>query len=119
MRSLSSIASVLICQNTSKSDIQGNKRAPVLINEGCVAGCRQKAGIVVSSYFWEHTNDEIERTMRINSEAVMYICRAFLPGMMEKGEGRIVNMSSSAGNRILRRLRENPAQRRVDGRRRG
>ncbi len=55
------------------------------------------AGVVVSAYFWEHTNDQIEKTMRINSEALMYICRAFLPGMMEKGAGRIVNMASAAG----------------------
>ena len=55
------------------------------------------AGIVVGSYFWEHTNDQIEKTMRINSEALMYICRACLPGMMEKREGRIVNMASAAG----------------------
>ena len=55
------------------------------------------AGIVVGSYFWEHTNDQIEKTMCINSEAMMYICRAFLPGMLEKREGRIVNMASAAG----------------------
>ncbi len=35
--------------------------------------------------------------MCVNSEAMMYICREFLPGMMEKREGRIVNMASAAG----------------------
>lgn len=55
------------------------------------------AGVVVGNYFWEHTNDQIEKTMCINSEAMMYICRAFLPGMMEKRAGRIVNMASAAG----------------------
>ena len=35
--------------------------------------------------------------MRINAEAPMYVCRAFLPGMMKKREGRIVNMASAAG----------------------
>ncbi|MEE8263821.1 MAG: SDR family oxidoreductase [Gammaproteobacteria bacterium] len=69
----------------------------VLKEHGTVDILFNNAGIVVSSYFWEHTNDEIERTMRINSEAMMYICRAFLPGMMEKGAGRIVNMASAAG----------------------
>ncbi len=71
--------------------------ANVLKEHGTVDILFNNAGIVVSSYFWEHTNDEIERTMRINSEAMMYICRAFLPGMMEKGAGRIVNMASAAG----------------------
>lgn len=69
----------------------------VLKEHGTVDILINNAGIVVSSYFWEHTNDQIEKTMRINSEAMMYICRAFLPGMMEKREGRIVNMASSAG----------------------
>jgi short-subunit dehydrogenase len=69
----------------------------VLKEHGTVDILFNNAGIVVGSYFWEHTNDEIEKTMRINSEAMMYICRAFLPGMMEKGAGRIVNMASAAG----------------------
>ena len=69
----------------------------VLEKHGTVDILINNAGIVVGSYFWEHTNDQIEKTMRINSEAMMYICRAFLPGMMEKREGRIVNMASAAG----------------------
>jgi short-subunit dehydrogenase len=69
----------------------------VLEEHGTVDILINNAGIVVASYFWEHTNDQIEKTMRINSEALMYICRAFLPGMMEKREGRIVNMASAAG----------------------
>jgi len=69
----------------------------VLKEHGTVDILINNSGIVVSAFFWEHTNDQIEKTMRINSEAMMYICRAFLPGMMEKREGRIVNMASAAG----------------------
>jgi all-trans-retinol dehydrogenase (NAD+) len=69
----------------------------VLKEHGTVDILINNAGVVFSSYFWEHTNDQIEKTMRINSEAMMYICRAFLPGMMVKREGRIVNMASAAG----------------------
>ncbi|HLF30952.1 MAG TPA: SDR family NAD(P)-dependent oxidoreductase, partial [Xanthomonadales bacterium] len=69
----------------------------VLKEHGTVDILINNAGIVVSGYFWEHTNDQIEKTMHINSEALMYICRAFLPGMLEKREGRIVNMASAAG----------------------
>lgn len=69
----------------------------VLKEHGTVDILINNAGIVVSAYFWEHTNDQIEKTMRINSEALMYICRAFLPGMIEKREGRIVNLASAAG----------------------
>lgn len=69
----------------------------VLKKHGPVDILINNAGIVVGGYFWEHDNDQIEKTMRINSEAMMYICRAFLPGMLEKREGRIVNMASAAG----------------------
>lgn len=69
----------------------------VLKEHGTVDILVNNAGIVASAYFWEHTNDQIEKTMHINSGAQMYICRAFLPGMMEKREGRIVNMASAAG----------------------
>ena len=69
----------------------------VLEEHGTVDILINNAGVVVGSYFWEHTNDQIEKIMRINCEALMYICRAFLPGMMEKREGRIVNMASAAG----------------------
>ena len=74
-----------------------NAAENVLKEHGTVDILINNAGVVVSAYFWEHTNDQIEKTMRINSEALMYICRAFLPGMMEKGAGRIVNMASAAG----------------------
>ena len=69
----------------------------VLEKHGMIDILINNAGIVVGSYFWEHTNDQIEKTMRVNSEAPMYICRAFLPDMMKKREGRIVNMASAAG----------------------
>ena len=69
----------------------------VLKEHGTVDNLINNAGIVASAYFWEHTNEQIEKTMRINTEAMMYICRAFLPGMMDKREGRIVNMASAAG----------------------
>ncbi len=74
-----------------------NAAENVLKEHGTVDILINNAGVVVSAYFCEHTNDQIEKTMRINSEALMYICRAFLPGMMEKGAGRIVNMASAAG----------------------
>jgi len=88
--------------STYKVDVSDRKNIEqaaehVLKDHGTVDILINNAGIVVGSYFWEHTNDQIEKTMRINSEAMMYICRAFLPGMMEKREGRIVNMASAAG----------------------
>jgi all-trans-retinol dehydrogenase (NAD+) len=55
------------------------------------------AGIVVGKYFHEHTHAEIERTMAINSNAVMHTTLEFLPAMIEQKSGHIVTISSAAG----------------------
>ncbi len=55
------------------------------------------AGIVVGKYFHEHTHHDIDRTMSINADALMHIALEFLPGMIERNHGHIVNISSAAG----------------------
>jgi short-subunit dehydrogenase len=55
------------------------------------------AGIVVGKKFAEHSYEEIENTMAVNSLGLMYVARAFLPKMIEKGFGRIINIASAAG----------------------
>lgn len=55
------------------------------------------AGIVVGKYFQEHTQADIDRTMGINTLALMYITREFLPDMLAQNAGSICNIASSAG----------------------
>lgn len=55
------------------------------------------AGIIVGKYFHQHTHTEIERTMSINADALMHVALEFLPGMLERNRGHIVNISSAAG----------------------
>ncbi len=55
------------------------------------------AGIVAGKYFHEHTEQDILRTMDINTIAPMMITRQFLPGMMRQKSGHICNIASSAG----------------------
>lgn len=55
------------------------------------------AGIVVGKYFHEHTHTDIERTMAINSNALMHIALEFLLEMINRNSGHIVNISSAAG----------------------
>ncbi len=44
------------------------------------------------------TDDELwDRTMEINATAPFRLCRALVPGMMERGWGRVVNIASNAG----------------------
>lgn len=45
----------------------------------------------------EVTDDELERLVSLNLLTPITMCRAFVPGMVERGWGRIINMSSLFG----------------------
>ncbi len=55
------------------------------------------AGIIVGKFFSDHSHAEIDRTMFINSNALMHIAKEFLPDMIALNEGHIVNIASAAG----------------------
>lgn len=55
------------------------------------------AGIVVGKPFVAHSDADIERTMAVNVTGVMRTARAFLPAMLARGKGHIVNIASAAG----------------------
>lgn len=55
------------------------------------------AGIVIGKYFSDHSHDEIDRTISINTAALMHLSRIFLPEMILAGNGNIVNIASAAG----------------------
>ncbi len=78
------------------NSIETNARR-VLKEVGTVDILFNNAGIVVGSEFVKHTAEQIEKTIRINTLGVMHVARLFLPGMLAKGEGRLVNIASAAG----------------------
>lgn len=56
------------------------------------------AGIVgPNKPLWEATDAEFQKTFDVNVNGLFYFCRAVIPGMIDKGWGRIVNMASMAG----------------------
>jgi 3-oxoacyl-[acyl-carrier protein] reductase len=56
------------------------------------------AGIVgPNAPLWEIPLDGWERTFAVNVRGTFNTCRAFVPGMRERGWGRIVNIASMAG----------------------
>jgi all-trans-retinol dehydrogenase (NAD+) len=55
------------------------------------------AGIVVGKLFHEHSHDEIDKSMAINAGAGMHVTREFLPAMIKRNSGHIVNIASAAG----------------------
>lgn len=55
------------------------------------------AGILIPHKCHECTLEEWEKTMDINVKGVFFCAKYFLPQMMEKGKGSIVNTSSMSG----------------------
>lgn len=55
------------------------------------------AGIVTGKPFIDHSNDDIENTIKVNLVACMLLTRGLLTGMRLKGSGHVVNIASSAG----------------------
>lgn len=55
------------------------------------------AGIVVGKMFHQHSMDEIQSTIAINTTGSMWVVRAFLEQMMERGSGHVVNLASASG----------------------
>jgi all-trans-retinol dehydrogenase (NAD+) len=55
------------------------------------------AGIVTGKSFVDLTLDEMHRSMDVNFWGHVYFTRQFLPGMIARGQGNIVNLASSSG----------------------
>ena len=55
------------------------------------------AGVVSGKRLLELSDEEVERTLRVNTAALFWTSRSFLPAMVAAGEGHIVTMASAAG----------------------
>ncbi len=72
---------------------------PAVVNEafGPCDILVNNAGIPGGGMFVDLTYEQIERVVNVNILGVMYGTRAFLPGMVKRGRGHIVNVASLAG----------------------
>ena len=68
-------------------------RVDVLVNNSGVGG--------PSAPLWEIDPDEWEETFRVNVTGTFLVCRAFLPGMIERRSGSVVVIGSMTGKRPL------------------
>ena len=55
------------------------------------------AGIIVGGPFVQNSHENIRATLDVNVAALMHIALEFLPGMIERKKGHIVNIASAAG----------------------
>ena len=54
------------------------------------------AGVAESHKFIGHPDDIWQRALNVNLTGTYSMCKAFVPGMVERGFGRIINMASTA-----------------------
>lgn len=54
------------------------------------------AGVAESHKFIGHPDDLWQRALDVNLTGTYSMCKAFVPGMVERGSGRIINMASTA-----------------------
>ena len=55
------------------------------------------AGVSGVGWFVDRTMEEIDQVLTVNLLAPVHLCRLVLPGMLERGRGQVVNLSSMAG----------------------
>jgi all-trans-retinol dehydrogenase (NAD+) len=55
------------------------------------------AGVVTGRTLLDAPEEQIERTFGVNTLALYWVTKAFLPGMVERGRGHVVTVASAAG----------------------
>lgn len=81
-----------------KLDVTDKSAITALIDEiGTVDVLFNCAGIVHNGTILEATEEEWDFAFELNAKSQFRMIRAVLPGMLEKGHGSIINMSSVAG----------------------
>jgi short-subunit dehydrogenase len=82
------------------TDIPAVEKLPGLVKELTgrpVDVLVNNAGIAGGGSFLELTHERIDDVVRVNLLAVMHVTRVFLPGMLERGQGHVINVASLAG----------------------
>jgi all-trans-retinol dehydrogenase (NAD+) len=85
-----------ICDVGDFSEVEKIKNQ-IASEHGFVEIVINNAGIITGKSFIDTSPEEIERTMRVNALAGMWTTKVFLPEMIEKNSGHLVNIASAAG----------------------
>ncbi len=89
-------ADIYVCDLTRREDIEA-VAAQTLARSGPVDILVNNAGIVSGKSLLDISPDEIERTFQVNTLALFWTAKAFLPGMLERDRGHLVTIASAAG----------------------
>lgn len=85
-----------VCDLTRRDDIAA-AASKTLAGVGPVDILVNNAGIVSGKSLLELADEEIERTFQVNTLALFWTVRAFLPQMLERNSGHVVTIASAAG----------------------
>jgi all-trans-retinol dehydrogenase (NAD+) len=89
-------ADIYACDLTRREDIEA-VAAETLARSGPVDILVNNAGVVSGKHLLAISPAEIERTFQVNTLALFWTARAFLPGMLERDRGHVVTIASAAG----------------------
>ena len=84
-----------VCDVTNKEQIYENAR---IIDEkfGGIDILINNAGTVYTGYMLDRSDAELENLINVNFTSMIYTIRAFMPKMLEKNSGHIINISSAS-----------------------
>jgi len=88
-------ARAVVCDVTSEASVEALGRQATEV--GPVAVLVNNAGAAASMPVVRTSLDEWNRLMAVNATGAFLCTRAFLPGMLERRWGRVVNLASTAG----------------------
>jgi short-subunit dehydrogenase len=87
-------AKVLTCDLTADAVSLGGRVQELGVQVDLLVN---NAGFGTSGPFLDHDPARDAEQVRLNCEAVVTLCHAFLPGMVERRRGGVINVASSAG----------------------
>tara|TARA_B100000214_G_C23942340_1_gene616310 strand:- start:15 stop:848 length:834 start_codon:yes stop_codon:yes gene_type:complete len=84
-----------VCDVTNKEQIYENAS---IIDEkfGGIDILINNAGTVYTGYMLDRSDEELENLINVNFTSMIYTIRAFMPKMLEKNSGHIINISSAS-----------------------
>ncbi len=88
-------ARAVVCDVTSEASVSDLAREAAAL--GTVAVVVNNAGAAGSMPMARTSLDDWNRLIAVNATGAFLCTRAFLPGMLERGWGRVVNVASTAG----------------------
>jgi all-trans-retinol dehydrogenase (NAD+) len=86
----------MVCDASDREEVYRQARA-LTAELGPVDILVNNAGVVTGLSFLETPDEKILKTFAVNTLAPFWTCKAFLPAMLERDTGHIVNIASAAG----------------------